>query len=225
MRLALINPNTSEGTTAAMVAIARKTANLASPDAKIEICGITAPFGAPLIADEGALQLAGDAVLSLDPGVLEQFDGIIVAAFGDPGLEALRTRMTVPVVGIAEAGMLSAGAGGRRFSVVTTTPKLVAAIERRADAYGLGGQLCSVRLTEGDLAQTMADPELLVSRLRTAVDPAVSEDGAEAIVIGGGPLAVAARTLASTTKVPLIEPVPEAVRLVVQRIETHPVRT
>ena len=35
------------------------------------------------------------------------FSGVITAAFGDPGLEALRAALAVPVTGIAEAGMLA----------------------------------------------------------------------------------------------------------------------
>ena len=43
----------------------------------------------------------------------------------------------------------------------------------------------------------------------------VRDDSAEAVVVGGGPLADAARTLAPTSPVPLIEPVPAAVRRLV----------
>lgn len=205
-KIALVNPNTSDATTAAMVEIAAE----AVPEA--DIIGVTAPFGASMITDEVQLARGAEAVVSLDPAVFDSCAGVIVAAFGDPGLEGLREKLSFPVTGIAEAGMATAAQGGRRFSVVTTTPDLVEAIERRAARYGLGAQLVSVRLTEGPLAETMADPALLVERLGAAIEKAVAEDGAEAIVIGGGPLAVAARTLASRVTVPLIEPVPEAAR-------------
>ncbi|TYC53033.1 hypothetical protein FMN50_15740 [Rhodobacterales bacterium] len=206
MTIALVNPNTSQATTDAMVAIARG----ALPAAPVT--GFTAPFGAPLISNEEALAVAADAVLSIDYGAVEGLEGVIVAAFGDPGLEALSQKLSVPVVGIAQSGMLAAAEGGRWFSVVTTTPDLVKAIEKRAASYGIGPQLASVRLTDGNLMETMADPELLVSRLAAAIDNAIRLDGAEAILIGGGPLAVAARTLADRVSVPLIEPVPEAAR-------------
>lgn len=206
MTIVLINPNTSPDTTEAMVKIARETL----PEAGIT--GVTARFGNPLISDEPALAVAAQAVASIDLTRFADLKGVIVAAFGDPGLDALRQTLRVPVVGIAEAGMLAAAGGGRRFSVATTTPDLVAAIERRAERYGIGKQLASVRLTEGDLAETMQTPGLLIERLGAAVEAAVSQDGAEAVVIGGGPLAVAARALSSRARVPLIEPVPEAVR-------------
>ena len=208
-KIALVNPNTSAGTTAEMVEIAAE----AVPDA--DIVGVTAPYGAGMITDEAQLATGAEAVVSLGRSVFEGCAGVIVAAFGDPGLEGLREKLSVPVVGIAEAGMAAAARDGRRFSVVTTTPDLVKAIERRAARYGLGDRLVSVRLTEGPLAETMADPALLVERLGNAIDLAIAEDGAEAIVIGGGPLAVAARTLAPRVTVPLIEPVPQAARMLV----------
>ncbi|WP_239519851.1 aspartate/glutamate racemase family protein, partial [Stenotrophomonas maltophilia] len=65
-------------------------------------------------------------------------NGVIVSAFGAPALQNLRQHMTVPVTGIAEAGMAEAAAGGRRFAVVTTTPNLVTSIAGLAERYGHG---------------------------------------------------------------------------------------
>ncbi|MFN5509762.1 MAG: aspartate/glutamate racemase family protein, partial [Burkholderiales bacterium] len=150
--------------------------------------------------------------------------GLIIAAFGDPGLDAAKTRWALPMTGIAEAGMAEAAAGGRRFSVVTTTPRLVDSIGARARAYGHGERFLGVRLTPGDPALLMADPERLVGALEEACRAAIEIDGAEAIVIGGGPLAVAARALqgrfrlhGEAAAVPIVEPIPAAVRLALAR--------
>jgi Asp/Glu/hydantoin racemase len=63
----------------------------------------------------------------------------------------------------------------------------------------------------------MRDPFLLEASLAEACQAAVSEDSTEAIVIGGGPLAVSAASLRSQFSVPIIEPVPAAVRLALRR--------
>jgi Asp/Glu/hydantoin racemase len=92
MRLLLVNPNTSAGTTAAMLAIAREAA---PPGVLIEAA--TAPFGEPLITDETALAIAAEAVEALVTGErVAGLDGVIVAAFGDPGLALLKARLPVP---------------------------------------------------------------------------------------------------------------------------------
>ena len=58
----------------------------------------------------------------------------------------------------------------------------------------------------------METPEQLEAALLAACEQAVDLDGAQAIVIGGGPLARAARALARRLPVPVIDPVQAAVR-------------
>ncbi len=211
MQLLLVNPNTNEATTAAMLAIARE----AAPDG-VALEGATAQVGAALITDDRALAAAAEATLALlQPGIVQGHAGVIVAAFGDPGLDGLRCSLGLPVTGIAEAAMAEAAARGR-FVVVTTTPGLVDAIGRTATRYGHAGVFGGVRLTSGAPHALMQDPARLVAALAEACAAAV-RDGAAAIVIGGGPLATAARALRGHVPVPLVEPVPAAVRLAVRR--------
>ena len=184
--------------------------------------GLTAPFGAPLITSADALRVAGQAV----EAACERLagappDGLVIAAFGDPGLDAARSRLSIPVVGIAEAAMLAAAAIGR-FSVVTTTPGLVASITKLAGRYGCAEHLRSVRLTPGDPTAIMEDPIRLIEALAAACGEAIRHDGIDAIVIGGGPLAVAARALRSRVPVPIIEPVPCAVARILTLIARPP---
>ncbi len=214
MRITLINPNTNGSTTRQMLALAQQAVGT-----QATLDALTASFGTPLICDEAALAVAAEAVMTLLP-TLEQSrpDGVIIAAFGDPGRAHLSTHLACPVIGIAQAGMAEAAMGGRRFCVVTTTPDLVSAIMCTARGYGLGQQCLGVRLTPGDPRELMADASALEQALWVACEAAVREDGAEAIVIGGGPLAVAARALAHRLPVPVIEPVPAAVRRVLAEL-------
>jgi len=205
MKLALVNPNTSIATTDVMVQIAAETAG-----ARATVLGHTATFGVTLITEPSALAEAAKAVAALAP-VLHYADAVIVAAFGDPGLDALRAALDVPVTGIAEAAMAEAAKGERRFAVVTTTPHLCDQIAETASRYR-HRRFAGTWTTPGDPSALMADPAALEAALAGAIKQAVREGGAEAVVIGGGPLAIAARVLAATAPVPLIEPVPAAVR-------------
>jgi Asp/Glu/hydantoin racemase len=212
-RLVLVNPNTSRASTEAMITIGRGCAQNG-----LSIRGVTAPFGAALITDEEALEQAALAVVSLAPRLRRTVcDGVIVSAFGDPGLQRLREALDVPVTGIAEAGMGAAAEKSRRFAVVTTTPGLTGVIARAAARYGYAAQFAGTFLTEGDPVALMAKPDTLVSALEATCRTAIREGGAETIVIGGGPLAPAARALAATLGVALIEPVPAAIHLAQQR--------
>ena len=209
-RLLLINPNTNPQATAAMLAIACESA----PD-DVEIVGATAWCGAALITDEAALSVAAETVTALGESTdLVSFAGVIIAAFSDPG----RSRLVAPclVTGIAEAGMGEAAAAGRAFAVVTTTPDLAAAIVACARSYGHVSQFRGTWFTSGDPATLMADPSALEAALMRACLAAIGA-GAAAVVIGGGPLASAARALVPCLPVPVIEPVPAAVRLAFRR--------
>lgn len=207
MRLTLVNPNTSEETTRAMVAIATQAAGF-------PVRGLTAPFGTPLITEPHALERAAEAVVALADR-LAHSDAVVIAAFGDPGLVALRTRLRCPVTGLAEAGMAEAAVLDPRFAVATTTPALAETIAERARTYGHAGFVGTFS-TPGAPEILMSDPQALERALDDACRRAIAA-GAGAIVIGGGPLAQAARALAGRLPVPLVEPVPAAIRLSLAR--------
>src|SRR5580692_1192788 len=102
-RILLINPNSSRATTDMMVAIARATL-----PAGFAVDGVTAQRSPPMIVTRAALEAAGPEVVAIGLAQVSRYAGVIVSAFGDPGLAELRTRVAVPAVGICEASMLAA---------------------------------------------------------------------------------------------------------------------
>ena len=138
--LLLINPNSSHATSAMMQTIAQEAAR-----GKIAVAVATATRAPSMIVTEADLTAAADEVVEIGLRHGPQCAGIIVGAFGDPGLEALRQRVRVPVAGICEASMREAARGGRRGGVATTTPGLKDAIARRAYDGAVGDLLTGVR--------------------------------------------------------------------------------
>lgn len=215
-RILLLNPNTGEATTKTMVRIARETVP------RHEFIGISAPFGAPMIVEPQALATGGEAVLAMlaaQTGAGEAFDGFIVSAFGDPGLDTARLRFALPACGIGEASFHEAAEGGRRFAIATTTPLLDTAIAARVAASGHEAQFIGNFFTPGDAYAAVADPAVLETLLEGAVGQAIAA-GAQAVIIGGGPLAQAAVALRHRFDVPIIEPIPAAARLM-DRLLAH----
>lgn len=205
----LINPNSSESTTAMMVKIARDEL-----PADWHVEGLTARRGPSMIVTPTELKAAAAEVEGVWLGAGRDWAGVIVSAFGDPGIERVRASCDVPVTGIAEASMLEAGQGGRRFGIATVTPHLVDAIEALAEHAGVLHLYTGIRLTDGDPRRLAADPKALEDALARAVEQCIY-DGAEAVIIGGGPLGQAAIGLASRFTVPVIAPIPSAVRRLV----------
>ena len=187
--------------------------------AGVAVEGLTVASGNRLIVEPDGLATAVRAVAALGPQLrAAKPDGIIVSAFGDPGLDNLRGLLDIPVTGIAEAGMAEAAAGRRPFAVVTTTQALHAAIAATAARYGHGALFRGTVTTLGNPAVLMQDPQGLIEALARACEEAIRRLDAQAIVIGGGPLAAAARALVGIVSVPLIQPVPAAARLALMRV-------
>lgn len=212
MRLAVLNPNTSVATTAHMAGIVRALA----PDGVI-VEGHTMLLGPPIVTDEAALAAAARQIETVGRALARDgISALLIAGFGDPGLENLRDAVPVPVTGIAEAGMAEAAARGR-FSIITTTPDLERSIRALVARYGHAAALASLRITPGGAAQVMADPERLKAAL-VALARQCAADGAASVLIGGGPLAQAARAVADAIDLPVIEPVAAGARLALTRL-------
>ena len=212
----LINPNTSQATTDMMVAIAQSEC-----PAGFTVHGATAHAGVAMITTPQQLADAEAQAMDCWHRAGGSWAGVIVACFGDPGLDALRSATTVPVVGICEAAMLEAAEQGRRFGVATTTPELAAAIQARADALGLAALYTGIRTTPGDPHVLVAEPEALHQALASVVTSCIAEDHVQAVVIGGGPLGQAAKLLAPGFSVPVIAPISSAVHRVVALVSQH----
>lgn len=209
-QILLINPNSNAATTTMMVAIATSSA----PEG-FDVVGATATHAPQMIVTPEALEGAAPEVEQIARSRRHVCDGIIVAAFGDPGLAGIRAAMELPAVGIGEASMLEAGRDGRRFGVATTTPLLAAKIDALPRSLGLGDGYTGTRFAEGDPEALMREPARLRAALAGAVEACINRDGADAVIIGGGPLGEAARELQPAFTVPVIAPIPAAVARII----------
>lgn len=214
--IALINPNANTQTTAMMVGIARETVTELGLSERISFVGHTAATGPDMIIDIDALSRSVTPVCEIVRSLAElstdKADALIVAAYGDPGLEIAETYFPGRAFGIGTESMHAAAEGGRRFAIATTTPDLAPAIDARVRHLGLVPSYGGVFLTRTAPLELAANPDQQLNELAAAVATAISVGGAEAVIIGGGPLAKSARELAPRFDVPLIEPIPAAVR-------------
>lgn len=114
--------------------------------------------------------------------------------------------------------MRAAAQGGRAFGVATTTPLLADAIAARAAALGLAEKLTGIRCTAGDPLALSGDKAALTQALGEMVEACIAADGAEAVIIGGGPLGEAAGALQAQYATPVISPIPCAVASLLEQI-------
>lgn len=220
MRILLVNPNMTTAMTDTMLAVARDVAG-----DHAEIVPVTASRGFPYIASRAEAQVAGGIALEMIADNLGGTDAVIVAAFGDPGLAAARELFDLPMVGMAEAAVMSAAMLGDRFAVVTFSPLMTRWYEDCIAETGLGSRFAGVRTPasrEVDVSSVATDLRADLVRLAKT---AVSEDGADVIILGGAPLAGLAPLIASEVPALVIDPIAaataQAIALASLRLHFH----
>jgi Asp/Glu/hydantoin racemase len=205
MHILLANPNMTEAMTDRMAALAT-----AAVPPGTEVIARTAARGFPYISSLAEAQIAGAICLEMlaeAPAV----DAAIIAAFGDPGLAAARELFDFPVVGMAEAAILTAVQLGGRFAIVTFTPAMTPWYLASVAALGLNARCLGV-ITPGDPAvQVTGVAQTQRVALRDLAQGAALQ-GAEVIIFGGAPLAGLAQELAGEVPAILVDPITAATR-------------
>ncbi len=160
------------------------------------------------------------------PGVLfevrkaeqQGVDAVVIDCMGDPGLDAARELVSIPVIGPAQAAMHLAAVLAHRFSVITVLEQTIPLVEEQVIRYGLAGKLASVRAVSIPVLELEEDKERVVEALIEEGVRAVREDGAHIIIPGcTGMIGLARRVqeglAARGCPVPVIEPPWAAVKL------------
>ncbi|ABV92700.1 hydantoin racemase [Dinoroseobacter shibae DFL 12 = DSM 16493] len=210
MRLLVINPNTSRGVTNRI----REAADaMALPgDRFTTLCPA---YGPELIVTEQDAALARQAVVDTVRGFKGPCDGIVLASFGNTGADPVRAlRPSIPVVGIASAAFATARALGGPFGIVTFGKGLVPGLQAKVDEAGLSDALLGISCVAGE---EFGDPGEVQTRFRSELEALCADmhqRGARSIVMGGGPLAGMARSLAPTCPIPIIDGTQAAISLI-----------
>ncbi len=155
----------------------------------------------------------------------EGMDAVIINCFGDPGLDASREVVSIPVVGPCEASMHLASMLGHKFSVVTVLERLIPELEFHAQKYGVGWKLASARSVDLPVLDLEKGREQFVGRMVEKAVAAVREDGAHVIVLGCTGLAGLAEQVKlglsqAGYEVPVIDPAATALKVAEALVES-----
>jgi Asp/Glu/hydantoin racemase len=147
LNILVLNPNTTQEVTDLLLAAGQSAA---APGTNL--VGRTATRGIPYIATRAEAQIGGAIVLEMLAELRGEFDAAIIAAFGDPGLLGARELFDFPIVGMAEAAMLTACMLGRRFAIVTFASALSPWYRECVDMHGLSGRCAGIRTLDSSFA-------------------------------------------------------------------------
>ena len=142
-------------------------------------------------------------------------DGAIVGCFGDPGVDAARELVRMPVVGPGEAAMLFAASLGHRFAVVTVLDSIIQPLRRLAWSTGVLEKLASVRSVDIPVLELYRDLDRTFGRMVEVGRRCIEDDGADTLILGCMTMAFAERhsDLGEALGVPVISPAHASLKL------------
>jgi allantoin racemase len=174
----VVNPNTSEDMTAAIDRVGQAAAGTTATVVTLRSQQGPHTIEGPL---DAALGVAG--MLEVIGAYTQPFDAVVVACFGDPGVDAVRMLVRVPVIGIAAASFTQAAFLSQRFAIVTPavgTPERYAAVTA---AMGIRPQFLGTYQTQLSVADFESDDPSVLDTLVFHAQQAV-KDGAECLLFG-----------------------------------------
>ena len=207
MKILLYNPNTSESITNTLY----DTAKLVVSEGTT-LVPMTAKKGFPYISTKVEAQITGTLVLEKIAEIHSQYDAIIIAAFGDPGLIPAKTLFNLPIIGLGEAAMLSACLFGKKFSIISFPNAMASGHEESVEVLGLQSRYAGFRAINGvnltiDKIQTLQKKSLIES-----AKLAINIDGGEVVIFAGAPLSGFKKIVQKEISVPVIDCAEAAVK-------------
>ena len=136
----------------------------------------------------------------------KRFDAVIIANTADPGLEAAKEIVKIPVVGMGQAAMSVASMIGRKFSIVTVQKYLIPIFEQLAQFYGVKDRLTSVRTIEVLPTDFLKDRNKAKKAMLTVSTKILEQDDADTLIVGFSGGAGLAESLQETLRVPVVDP-------------------
>lgn len=207
-RIMIINPNTTVAMTEALV----KAASLVVTPGTTLVAG-TPKIGVESVESQSDEVWASAGVVDLViAGEQEGIDAYVIACFGDTGLAAAKELASGPVVGMTEAALSTAAVVAHRFCVVTMPRRTRVQSDRVIDYLGLGAR-CTVRAIDQPVATVHRGADHLLDQLAAEANAALTEDGAEAIVLGCAGLGGLVDELQKRLQVPVIDGVNAALTM------------
>src|SRR4051812_18326362 len=198
MRILVLNANTTEFVTETAAAEARR---LASPGT--EIVAVTADFGAAIVATRSEHAIAEHAAVVLAARHAPGCDAVVIAVSYDTGLKALREMLSIPVVGMTEAALLTACMLGGPIGLIGFGKRVWPIYRELIDGYGLAGRLAGKRVLDNTAAYKPGDYAALDAELTKTAADLIAQDGAESIVLLGAVMAGVARRIEERVPVPV----------------------
>lgn len=161
--------------------------------------------GPPGIETQAHVDLVVAPLLKRARELRENASAFVIACYSDPGLATLREQLDLPVLGIAEAAILTAMTKGQRFGVISIGPASIPRHLRYLGAMGVANRLAGDRALNLSV-QALSNTEVTSARLQQVGAELCDLDGAEVLILGCAGMAQYRTALEAALQVPVIDP-------------------
>jgi allantoin racemase len=209
----VINPNSSKTVTAGIDVAVEALRSNDGP----EIACVTLAEGPPGIQSQRDVDSVIGPLLKTAAKLENAASAFVVACFSDPGMHSLREQSRLPVLGIAECGVLTALTLGQRFGVVAILANSVPRHLRYFGAMGVTDRLAA-DLPIGLGVSELADAERTLDRMTDVGETLRDVHGADVLVMGCAGMASYREPLEKTLGIPVVEPTQAAVTMAIGRV-------
>lgn len=200
-KILVINPNTSE----AMTADVRATVDrIKRPD--VDAQTVHPAYGPESLESAYDTAIATNAMIDLLTGKEAEYDGVLIACFGDPGHDALKEMLDGAVMGIAEASIATALMLGNKYSILAAGERAVPLMENMVTGYGLKERLASVECLGMSVTAVEEQKEEATEKLTQAAERAARK-GADVMILGCAGMTTLKSEVEKRTGMLILDPV------------------
>ena len=200
MKILVINPNTTQAVTDAVMTVARATAGTDT-----ELLGVTAETGPRTIGSRAENLVAAREMLELAAEHSRGCDALILGVSLDTALWPLRELLDIPVVGMTEAGILCATLVSTHAGLITYGVRMVPIYRELVASYGMQARIISVAGVDLPPTAVFSEPATVRRATLAIAQTLIDRDGAEAVVFAGAAMAGLAVELQSELPVPALD--------------------
>lgn len=135
------------------------------------------------------------------------FDAVITGCFGDPGVEAARERVRIPVIAPGETALLTARMLAHHFSVISPLSETVPLAREQAHKVGVAPFVASIRALDVPVEEIRKGEPATIDKIISLGRACVEQDGAELLVFACASMSLLADTVQPKIGIPIINSV------------------
>ncbi len=219
MTIYVINPNSSQHVTDGI----DRAVDPMRAASSVGISARTLAEGPPGIESQAHVDGVVGPLLAHCAALEESASAFVIACYSDPGLAALREQSARPVIGIAEASILTAMTMGQRFGIISILSKSIPRHIRYVGAMGVMDRLAADMPLELGVLE-LADETRTFARLKEVGSRLRDTAMADVLILGCAGMTAFRTDLETYLGVPVVEPCQAAVAMAIGRVALQKTR-